>query len=42
MSDILLGLKVLTVPIDTNVLILAGITAEKVITEMMLQNFMDV
>ena len=29
MSDILLGLKVLTVPIDTNVLILAGITAEK-------------
>ncbi|MBK8605698.1 MAG: hypothetical protein IPN82_02330 [Chitinophagaceae bacterium] len=29
MSDVLLGLKILTVPIDTNVLILAGITAEK-------------
>ncbi len=29
MSDVLIGLKVLTVPIDTNVLILAGITAEK-------------
>ena len=26
MSDVLLGLKILTVPIDTNVLILAGIT----------------
>lgn len=29
MSDILLGLEVLKVPVDTNVLILAGITAEK-------------